>query len=293
MCAAALVAASLALSGGAAGSVAAAPRVTVVADSVGGVLFWQRDARDELGRGVELRIEIRTCRRLATPGCSYDGVRPPSVLDAVEELGRELGHVVVVDVGYNDSPTGYGAALDDVMQALADAGVERVVWVTLRELRPAWKAINDQIRSAGGRWPQLVVADWQRESEQHDEWFADGIHMNYDGGTAFARFLRPIVLEACGQACGPAGTMLGVATRRLRTATAERRYEALLVAHGGTPPYRWTVRGLPRGLRMTPGGTVTGRPHGAGRYLLAVDVVDDAGISNRAVVALRVAVRPP
>ena len=290
--AAIVVAASLALSGGAAGSVAAAPRVTLIADSVGGVLFWQRDARNELGRGLELQIEIRTCRRLATLGCSYDGARPPSALDAIHDLGSELGNVVVVDVGYNDSPAGYGDAIDDVMRALADAGVEHVVWVTLREMRPAWEAINDQIRSAGGRWAQLVVADWQRESVGHDEWFADAIHMTYDGGTAFTRFLRPIVLEACGPACGPGGTMLGVATRRLKAATARGRYLALLAARGGTPPYRWSVQGLPRGLRVTPDGTIAGRPQVAGRYLLTVDVVDGAGVSNRAVVALRVSARP-
>ena len=72
-------------------SVTAAPRVTLVADSVGGVLFWQRQAREELGRGIDLRIDIRTCRRLVTEGCVYDGVRPPSALDAIRELGPALG----------------------------------------------------------------------------------------------------------------------------------------------------------------------------------------------------------
>ena len=117
-------------------AVTAAPRVTLVADSVGGVLFWQRQARDELARGIDLRIDIRTCRRLVTEGCVYDGERPPSALDAIKDLGPALGKVAVVDVGYNDPPGGFGAGVDRVMRALLDAGVDRVIWITLRELRP-------------------------------------------------------------------------------------------------------------------------------------------------------------
>ena len=163
-------------------AVTAAPRVTLVADSVGGVLFWQRQAREELARGIDLRIDIRTCRRLVTEGCVYDGERPPSALDAIKELGPALGQVAVVDVGYNDAPGGFGAGVDRVMRALVDAGVDQVVWITLRERRPSWAEINDQIREARKRWAQLTVGEWELESRGHDDWFSDGIHMNWVGG---------------------------------------------------------------------------------------------------------------
>ena len=153
-------------------AVTAAPRVTLVADSVGGVLFWQRHARDELARGIDLRIDIRTCRRLVAEGCVYDGERPPSALDAIRALGPALGQVVVIDVGYNDPPNGFAAGIDRVMRALADAGVEQVVWVTLRERRASWAEINDQIREARKRWPQLAVGEWELETRDHDGWFA-------------------------------------------------------------------------------------------------------------------------
>jgi hypothetical protein len=85
---------------GASGSAAAsAPRATIIADSVGGVLFWQRDAREELALGIDLRLDVRTCRRLANEGCVYDGARPPSALEAIQDLGPALGAVAVVDVG--------------------------------------------------------------------------------------------------------------------------------------------------------------------------------------------------
>ena len=165
----AIVVAGLLLAAGSSGAAtSAAPRVTIVADSVGGAPFWQRKAGDELARGIDLRIDIRACRRLVTEGCVYDGERPPSALEAIRALGPAVGPLVVVDVGYNDSPAGYGAALDRVMRVLPDTGVERVVWVTLRERRPSWAEINDVIRAGARRWPQISVGEWDRESVGRD-----------------------------------------------------------------------------------------------------------------------------
>ena len=268
-------------------AVTAVPRVTLVADSVGGVLFWQRRARDELGRGIDLRIDIRTCRRLVTEGCVYDGERPPSALEAIRDLGPALGQVAVIDVGYNDAPSGFAAGIDRVMRALVDAGVDQVVWITLRERQPSWADINDQIREARKRWPQLAVGDWELESRDHDDWFADGIHMNWDGGEAFTRFLRPLVVDACAAACADGGSMLTVGGP-LRWARTGRRYVDRIRISGGTPPYRLTVRGLPAPLRVRGNGTIIGKPKAAGTYWLEVDVVDAAGIWNSATVALKV-----
>ena len=268
-------------------SVSAAPRVTLVADSVGGVLFWQRQAREELGRGIDLRIDIRTCRRLVTEGCVYDGERPPSALDAIRELGPALGGVVVVDVGYNDPPNGFGAGVDRVMRALLDVGVDRVVWVTLRERRSSWAEINDQIREARKRWPQLTVGEWEPESRGHDDWFAAGIHMNWEGGDGFVRFLRPLVLDACRAMCAEGGPMLTVGGP-LRWAKVGTRFVDRLRMSGGTPPYRISVKGLPAPLRVRGDGTILGRPKAPGTFSLDVAIVDAAGIRNRATVVLKV-----
>jgi Putative Ig domain len=268
-------------------ALAAAPRVTLVSDSVGGVLFWQDDARDELARGIDLRTDIRTCRRLVGDGCVYDGVRPPSALDAIRGLGTSLGQVAVIDVGYNDAPNGFGQGIDRVMRALVDAGVGRVVWITLRERRPSWADINAQIQEAAKRWPQLTVGDWELASHGRDDWFVDGIHMTWAGGEAFAGFLRPLVLAACGAACTDGGSMLTVAGP-LRRARAGVRYVDRLRASGGTPPYRLSVKGLPAPLRMRGDGTIMGKPKVPGTYSLDVGVVDAAGIENEATVVLRI-----
>ncbi len=268
-------------------AVTAAPRVTLVADSVGGVLFWQREARDELARGIDLRIDIRTCRRLVAEGCVYDGERPPSALDSIKDLGPALGNVAVVDVGYNDAPGGFGAGVDRVMRALLDAGVDQVVWITLRERRPSWAEINDQIREARKRWPQLTVGEWELESRGHDDWFSDGIHMNWKGGEGFVQFLRPLVVDACRAMCAEGGQMLTVGGP-LRWARVGVRFVDRIRMSGGSPPYRVSVKGLPRPLRVRPDGTIVGTPKVRGTYALDVSIVDAAGIRNRGTVVLRV-----
>ena len=127
-----------------------------------------------------------TCRRLVEPGCpAYGNDAPESALAAVQRLGSGLGPIVVVSVGYNDRSDGYAAALDQVMRALAAAGVQHVIWVTLTEQEGVWAEINAQIRAAPARWPQLVVADWAPFTAGH-AWFADSPHLNYLGAAAYA-----------------------------------------------------------------------------------------------------------
>ena len=193
------------------------PRVTMITDSVGGVLFWASSERERLAQGLDFRLETKACRKLVSPGCyAYEEV-PPSVFETVERLFGELGHLVIVDVGYNDFADGYADGIDTVMGRLAAAGVERVVWVTLHEYQQTWAQINDQIRAATMRWPQLTVADWAPVAAREPSWFVDGAHMNYLGAVGFVTFLRPVILEACGNACVPpeaTATMLAAVVRR-------------------------------------------------------------------------------
>lgn len=199
-----MIALALVLGLGASGRAAAPlPRVTMIADSVGGVFFWTTAPRDAFAKNLDLDLQVKTCRKLVSPGCpAYDDDHPPSALDTIHALGDQIGSIVVIDVGYNDLSDSYASDLDGVMQALADAHVARVIWVTLEEMQPTWITINDQIRAAQARWPELTVADWAPVSAGQP-WFADGPHMNYDGAVAFAAFLRPYVLSACGGPCEP------------------------------------------------------------------------------------------
>lgn len=191
----------VATSAGAAGP--APPRVTLISDSVGGVLSSATKPREDLGARLDLRLETETCRKLVDPGCpTYDDPAPESALATIERLGPGLGRVVVIDVGYNDYTDAYDSGLDQVMRALVAAGVQRVVWVTLEETEPGWKATNELIRAAPARWPQIVVADWAPVAAGQP-WYVDHAHLNYQGAVAFGAFLRPFVLRACGAPCAP------------------------------------------------------------------------------------------
>ena len=223
--------AALALPGvsdGGSGSEEAAPkpaRVTMITDSVGGALYPGSAERETLSHGLDFRLEIADCRKLVSPGCpSKDGV-PPSVLETIATLGPELGQLVVVDVGYNDFADGYDAGLDSIMKALLEHGVPHVVWVTLRESQPPWFEINRQIRAATARWPQLTVADWAPVAATHADWFEDNAHLTGPGAAAFAVFLRPVVMQACGAPCvAPAATAVLLApTIRSHQATLRWR----------------------------------------------------------------------
>jgi hypothetical protein len=188
---------ALVIAAGASGAPAAKElRVTVVADSVGASLDYVTDARKILARGRVLKLDLKVCRRLVQPSCTYRGVKPTSALEAVRGYGRRLGDVLVIKVGYNEGAKGYREGIDRVMRAALKNGVGAVVWVTLRERRDTYRWTNIAIRIAAKRWKQLTVADWARHSKGKP-WFAsDGLHMTPNGARALARFLNANIRAA-------------------------------------------------------------------------------------------------
>jgi hypothetical protein len=179
------------------------PRVTLFGDSVAASLTLQAKARKTLGKGLDLHIDAKVCRRLAETGCPYKGERPPSVLQLVTQPAKPLGSLVVIDVGYNDVPSDYGADIDRVMQALQRQGVSTVIWVTMQERRVLYRTTNAAIHAAAKRWPQIQVADWDDASSAKPKWFVDdGLHLTSAGAVGLAQFLRPLVLAwTCSAQC--------------------------------------------------------------------------------------------
>lgn len=184
-------------------SVRARPRVSVIGDSVVTAVSDTPPARSLLGRNVDLRFLAVVCRRLVQPSCWYNGARPQTAIDVIHASGATLGETVVVESGYNEYVQVYPSDIDTVMQALVQAGVQTVLWVTLREHRSDYAEMNEQIRTAVSRWPQLVVVDWDGASRDR-RWFnPDGLHLNPEGAMGMARLLRKFVVEyACDGSCG-------------------------------------------------------------------------------------------
>jgi hypothetical protein len=190
----AIVAAALA--GSTAAATKAPVRVTFVGDSVPASIMYSPRAKSILGRGLATRLDLRVCRRLATASCSYQGSAPTSALQSVQSLGHALGEVLIVDVGYNESSSGYRDGIDRVMRAARAQGASGVVWVLLRETRDIYRETNAVIRSAQKRWPQLLIADWNAYSRGKPWFSSDGLHLGVTGADALAAFLRPYVFRA-------------------------------------------------------------------------------------------------
>ncbi len=171
-------------------------RVTVVGDSVAASMQNVPSAQAALRKGLEVRLDLEVCRRLVQPSCAFRGSKPSTALQAVLSSGGSLGHVLVVDVGYNEGAEGYGAGVDRVMSAALAQGVSGVVWVTLRERNGIYRQTNVAIRKAEKRWPQMQVADWNDYSAGKPWFREDGLHMGTVGANAFAAFLRPHIFRA-------------------------------------------------------------------------------------------------
>lgn len=186
---------SLATAGSAAPGASRVP-VTFVGDSVPASITYVPAAQAALQRGLRVRLDLRVCRRLVQPSCSFEGSAPPTALQAVRAYGRALGKVLVVDVGHNEGAEGYRQGIDRVMRSALRQGARGVVWVTLRETRGAYHGTNVAIRDAARRWPELVVADWNGYASGKP-WFGDdGLHLTSTGARALVSFLRPYVLAA-------------------------------------------------------------------------------------------------
>ena len=167
------------------------PRVTFISDSVGAAIAFDTGAKSILADGVDLFLEPAAARTLG-PG-PLDDVGPPTVLELAGRLGRGLGHTVVVQIGDNDYPSTYAANIEAALTAFRASGVEHVLWLTLHVApdHTSYMTMNDEIRDAAVRHPELTVLDWNRYASRDPEWFQpDGIHLTGNGPRALARFIH-------------------------------------------------------------------------------------------------------
>lgn len=170
------------------------PRVTVIGDSVQASFSYVPKAVSRLGRGFDLKLDAVVCRRLISSSCTHNGVTPKTALQVIQSKGPALGSVVVMNVGYNEGSGTYD--VNAVMRALRKAKVKSVVWVTLRERRSLYAAINGRIRQAAGRWKGFAVVDWNAASAGKPWFGSDGLHLNSAGAFALSGLLRQKVLAA-------------------------------------------------------------------------------------------------
>ena len=294
--AAVTVLAALGLVAGAQGGSAPPPvRVTVFGDSAATAMAYDPDAKQTLGRGIDLRLEVAACRRLGDTSCPYDGVRPPNVIDRATALGSEMGPVVVVNVGYNDFEANYADNIEQALAVFRKAGVEHVVWLTLRAERQSYLSMNGMITAAAQKHPEMTVVDWNAQARNNPAWLQpDGIHLTPLGAEGMAALVNDALVQlgvAPKPVAPPARKLLAITSRSLPLGHLGRVYAARLQAVGGTAPYRWLRSGgsIAPGVRLTTSGRLTGVPKRTGSYRLRAKVVDRAGAVRVRQVLLRIA----
>lgn len=241
---------------------------------------YQATARSTLSRGIDLDLQLAVCRRLVGDSCPYEGVRPPTLVALLPSL-QLAGSTVVVAVGYNDYEQTFAESVETVLQALEKAGVEHVLWLTLRAERQSYLDMNDIVRAAAANHPTLTAVDWNLYSRSHPDWFQpDGLHLTDVGAIAMATLLHR-ALDDLGLVIAPVVQSLQIVTKRLPTARVGKPYAVRLTAAGGARPFSWsrTTGLLPRGLRLWRDGRLTGTPRVAGRRLITLRVMDPGGRS--------------
>jgi hypothetical protein len=251
------------------------PDVTVIADSVMTAVTWHSDALAVMQKGLEVRWEVAVCRTLTGTSCPFDGERPTTLVQVVQEDGASLGKTVVVECGYNDPEGTFAQDVESSIDTLLDAGVTKILWVNLHQATPQFVAMNKVLTLVAAAHPQVTLLDWNTYADGHNDWFqTDLIHLTTTGGVGLATFLHAAVWRAL-------APPLVAAARPLPPAQVGRPYSAQVRVSGGRPPYSWrSVTGpLPRGLHLRPDGRIDGTPLRAGQAQFMLRATDSENVT--------------
>ena len=104
--------------------------------------------------------------------------------------------------------------------------------------------MNDVVRAAAARHPELTVVDWNLYSRSHPDWFQhDGLHLTDVGAIAHGNARAQRARRSRARRGSGRTASLPIATRTLPPARVGRPYLARLTAAGGTRPVSWTRDG--------------------------------------------------
>jgi hypothetical protein len=160
----------------------------VLGDSALAALNWVPAARQAV-LGFDDTLDLRACRRLYYPSCASPP--PPTAYETIGNYGPGFA-VLVVAVGYNDLASMTKTSFEQVVGRARQLGYRQIVWWTLRAVDNGFAARNAVIRDelATGKYPDVVIADWDRYTANRTQWFvADGVHFRPIGAWAAADYL--------------------------------------------------------------------------------------------------------
>jgi peptidoglycan hydrolase-like protein with peptidoglycan-binding domain len=181
--------------------------VSLIGDSTLAGVRWYADYGDL--RRFDFVLNAESCRRTVEQSCiSREGFRSATVVRTVESLSGDLGKVLVVMTGYNDPAASIDEAISAVVDGAREAGVEHVVWLSLRTSDDVdysdpqeqssvetFRQYNEQlVAAAEASQGFLQVADWATYSTGAADWFEyDGVHLTARGVDALTGYLATTI----------------------------------------------------------------------------------------------------
>jgi hypothetical protein len=115
-------------------------------------------------------------------------------LDVLKARRSEIGRIAVIQIGnnYGGDPTIFRGQIDQAMKILA--GVQWVVFLTVFEYRGQQAEVNNELRAAATRYPNLRIADWNAFERAHlGHTSRDGLHLKPSGALLMAGFIASFV----------------------------------------------------------------------------------------------------
>jgi hypothetical protein len=169
-----------------------------------------------------------------------------------------FGDYAIVAGGYNYpfwDPARFDRSVDAMVDQLVALGTKHVFWVTLREVKPqyitasAWNqvqpyywyfpTVNEHLRAALDRHPQLSLIDWAAMADQPGLTY-DAIHLNPTGAAAYSNLAADAVLSAANRL--PHGTVTELQVTGLNGVPADATAVAInLTAHNPRGPGFFTA----------------------------------------------------
>ncbi len=115
-------------------------------------------------------------------------------LDVLKARRAEIGRVAVIQMGnnYGGDPTIFRSEIEQAVKILA--GVQWIVFLTVFEYRGQQAEVNNELRAAATRHPNVRVADWNAFEQAHPGHTSrDGLHLKPSGAVLMAGFIASVV----------------------------------------------------------------------------------------------------
>ncbi|PWK09650.1 acyltransferase family protein [Tumebacillus permanentifrigoris] len=113
----------------------------------------------------------------------------PAVVERIKSEGK-LGSRVIIQTGTN------GPFSKEQLQSLLDSlgPLQQVILVNTRVPRPWESVVNTTLKEVAVANPHTTFVDWHHDSEGKDAYFyPDGVHLNPEGATYYAKLLANAV----------------------------------------------------------------------------------------------------